>query len=560
MRSTEGRARKRSPFVSITLLLGALVISSAATAAPSEPAVDAARTPAPALAPMRTSLHGDGLCRAGLILGSGAPALGVPALRAALEAYRRDLGAEDPSTLRCAVSLAELLVMANTPKASLQLLDEVLPLLVKSRGAAHQDTLFVANHRTVALAALKRYDEAIAQMRDVSTSWARIRGVLQPKTVALIAAQAAPAISVDGKPIDALTARTTLLTQQRQITTWSRERLRAGHPQLLISMSFEAALASELDDKERSHIADLTAILEGIFTALESNTPEPVGSFTGQVARLFTEPNHDAIAARLHAVYGVEAWNGRPTKFNALPERAYLAIIKHYPVPHPQALLALYRHTSFQSLVNQPERAQALLETNLPMIASALGADHPDAIFTRSLLANSLVDQNRYEEALPLLDENVALLRGQPNRYGLDTLPSPPNALNAAAISGKAAYLREQMAPNARAFASQLAALAEMPASATVNEHEVRSAIVSLSYRYQQAKQTEKANALREAALRLHESFLGEGDRHTMNLRAIFETQYVADGNFSRAIELATKSEAFAQRTQGRTRSGRMST
>jgi tetratricopeptide (TPR) repeat protein len=527
------------------LLLGAIMMWSVAFAAPSEPAV------APAKAPVRVSLHGDGLCRAGLIQGSSAPALGVPALRAALDAYRRDLGADDPSTLRCAVSLAELLVMASKPEPALQLLDEVLSQLVKLRGAAHHDALFVANHRAAALAALKRYDEAIAQMRDVATSWARIRGVLQPKTLALIAAQAAPAISVSGKPIDTLTARTTLLTQQRQITTWSQERLRRGHPQSLISMSFEAALASELDDKERSHVADLTAILEGIFTALESNTPEPVGSFTGQDVRIFTEPNYDAIATLLHAVYGAEAWNGRPTNFNALPERAYLAITKHYPVPHPQALLALYRHTSFQSVVKQPKGAQALLEAALPVIVAKLGADHPDAIYSRSMLTSALLEQKRYAQALPLLDANVTLLRGSANRYGLDTLPSPPNAFNAGVISGKAAYVREQTSPVGKVFTQRLVELAELPANTTADEHEALAAAVRLTYSYQQAKQTDKANALREGLLRIVDETRGEDDQSAWNLRRIFFTQYVAEGNFARAIELASKNLAIAHRVHG---------
>lgn len=96
-------ARLRSPYVSASLLLAALFVSSAAFTAPLKPAISTAESPA------RVSLHGDGLYGAGLIQGSGAPALGVPALRAALEAYRRDLGADDPSALRCAVSLAPAL-------------------------------------------------------------------------------------------------------------------------------------------------------------------------------------------------------------------------------------------------------------------------------------------------------------------------------------------------------------------------------------------------------------------------------------------------------------------
>lgn len=527
-----GMPRERRVTRLLTFSTAATLAACAASWASAQPVLLAGTTPAalspPLSAPSRSiSMPGDGLYRAAMIQSLGAPALGEAPMRAALAAYQRDLSTHHPQTLACTLSLADLLRWANNAEASLTVLDELLPKMRAAYGDKSSELISLKNRRALALAGLKRYDDAASELAQVGALW----GVT---------------LAPSGRASGSQTALDKLQDMQAAISRHLSLTRSATDQDAMASMAFAAELAfARFDPSLAPTVERASAAHEALFQVLEKNPATSVAPAL--------RVNLFAVGERWVALREMVAEEGSNYSGATPAERTYRALSKHYGSTQPLTLLALYQWSGQQRTSAQTKAIRPTLEATLGGVVATLGAAHPDALVTRALIAYTFAGEQRLDLALPLLQENLSRLREGGERYGLTALPLMHNALNVSYAQAAVADTLQAMGKTDEAFSQRVAQLAALRADPDPQTRLAAEVAEQLAWAYERANQKTKAAETREQLLRQYVLIRGSDDAETISYRTRIANNYNATGNVSRAIELELETLATLRRSRGET-------
>jgi tetratricopeptide (TPR) repeat protein len=341
------------------------------------------------------------------------------AFRQALDAFRRLLGPEHPTTLTSMSNLADTLRVLGDAAAAADLNRQVLEARQRLLGAEHPSTLTSMNNLAETLYDLGDLAEAADLHRQALEVYQRVLGAEHPTTL-ISMSNLADTLRVLG---DAAAAA----DLNRQVLEARQRLLGADHPETLQSMNNLAATLHALGDPAEA--ADLLRqVLEARQRLLGPEHPTTLGSMSN-------------LAAVLHALGDAAA--------AADLNRRVLEVYRRLLGPeHPDTLTSM--NNLAETLYTLGDRAEAadLHRQVLEARQRVLGAEHPTTLTSMNNLAQSLVALGDLAEAADLHRQALEVYQRVLGAEHPTTLTSMSNlaaTLHALGDSAEAADLLRQV-------------------------------------------------------------------------------------------------------------------
>lgn len=340
--------------------------------------------------------------------GAGEAAKGVPFLKRAVELRRRELGADDPVTLRAMNSLAVCYASAGKLDLALPLYEETLRLKKAKLGADHPDMLPNMSNLATGYEQAGKLDLALPLYEEtLKLSKAKL-GVNHPDTLSSMN-NLASVYQAAGK-LDLA------LPLFKETVKRSKAKLGADHPHTLIHMN---SLAS---------CYQAAGKLEEAFPLYEE---------TLELTKVKLGADHPDTLRAMNDVASSYYSSGNLERALQLFEESLNLMRAKLGADHPDTLQTMNNLAHVYRATGNLDRALPMLEENLKLTKARLGEDHPQTLMSMGTLAWGYNDAGKLDLALPLYEETLKHRKSKLGDEHPDTLASMNNLASGYRDAGK---------------------------------------------------------------------------------------------------------------------------
>ena len=372
------------------------------------------------------------VARLQLVLGSSLLGLGHAAEAASLLSEARAtqarlLGAEDPSTMATASTLAAAYQRTGRPDLAMPLLEATLRLQKDKLGPDHAATLTTMNNLAAVYQKADKTTLALPLLEELLGRWQAMRGPDDPETL-LAMNNLASTYQRAGKIGLALPLLEETLRRRKAV-------LGPHHPETLISMHNLAAgyravgkleqslplneqtlrlMKATLGPDHPETLASMYNVARDYLAARKTDAAVSLYEETLQRMKAKLGPDHQDTLLVMNSLANSYQVVGKPSLALPLIEECLRRRQTILGPDHRDTYLSLNDLAAFHWKAGRFDRSVPLFEDLLQRQAATLGKDHPHTQITRANLGVNYKDSGRLAEALPLLEEAYQASRQQP--------------------------------------------------------------------------------------------------------------------------------------------------
>jgi serine/threonine protein kinase/tetratricopeptide (TPR) repeat protein len=317
----------------------------------------------------------------------GDPKPGITQLEKARTLRQANLGADHPDTLDSANSLASAYQLAGYVDRALPLLEETLKKRQAKLGPDHAKTWESMNNLAVAYRAMGRVAEAIPLYEKALKERQEKLGAEHPQTL-ITMSNLAKAYKEAGRLPDAIALH-------EQTLKIRQTKLGPDHANTLTSMN---NLADAYEDAGR--LAEAIPLYEQTLAVSKSKLG---------LDHIHTLQTMDHLAAAYTAA-------GRASEGLALEEQALSLKKAKLGLDHPDTLTSMGNLAKAYQAAGRESDAIAMFEDTLKRQKVKLGPQHRDTLVTMDNLSNAYLKQKKYGEAESLLRQMLSIQKNKQQR------------------------------------------------------------------------------------------------------------------------------------------------